>query len=65
MDALHAPELVLKDKFPRYKVADVHELYKKATGVDNTQDKDLTPDEEKWICEYAKKKDGCGSGICD
>lgn len=19
----------------------------------------MTPDEEKWICEYAKKKDGC------
>jgi nondiscriminating aspartyl-tRNA synthetase len=56
---LHAPELVLKEKFPRYTVAEVHELYTKATGKDTTKEKDLIPDEEKWICEHAKKEQGC------
>jgi nondiscriminating aspartyl-tRNA synthetase len=55
----NAPELVLKDKFPRYTVAQIHELYTKAAGKDTTAEKDLTPDEEKWICDYAKKQDGC------
>jgi nondiscriminating aspartyl-tRNA synthetase len=56
---LNAPELVLKEKFPRYTVAQVHELYTKATGTDTTKEKDLIPDEEKWICEHAKKEQGC------
>lgn len=55
----NAPELVLKEKFPRYTVAQVHELYTKATGTDTTNEKDLIPDEEKWICEHAKKEQGC------
>jgi len=55
----NAPELVLKPKFPRYTVAHVHELYSKATGTDTTSEKDLLPDEEKWICEHAKAEQGC------
>lgn len=55
----NAPTLTLKPKFPRYTVAQVHELYSKATGTDVTDEKDLLPDEEKWICDYAKKNDGC------
>jgi nondiscriminating aspartyl-tRNA synthetase len=55
----NAPELVLKEKFPRYTVAQVHEMYTKATGTDTTSEKDLIPDEEKWICEHAKKEQGC------
>jgi nondiscriminating aspartyl-tRNA synthetase len=39
-------------------VAEIHELYTKATGTDTTQEKDLLPDEEKWICEYARQKLG-------
>jgi nondiscriminating aspartyl-tRNA synthetase len=54
-----APELTLKEKFPRYTVAQVHELYTKATGTDTTAEKDLLPDEERWICEHAKKEQGC------
>jgi len=56
---LHAPELVLKEQFPRYTVAEVHDLYTKATGKDTIKEKDLIPDEEKWICEHAKKEQGC------
>lgn len=59
LKSLNAPELILKEKFPRYTVAQVHELYTKATGNDTTKEKDLIPDEEKWICEHAKKEQGC------
>lgn len=59
LKSLNAPELVLKESFPRYSVKQIHELYTKATGKDTTAEKDLTPDEERWICEYAKKQDGC------
>jgi nondiscriminating aspartyl-tRNA synthetase len=57
--SLQAPELVLKERFPRYTVAQVHELYTKATGTDTINEKDLIPDEERWICEHAKKEQGC------
>jgi nondiscriminating aspartyl-tRNA synthetase len=56
---LKAPELVLKDDFPRYTVAQVHEMYSQANSTDTTKEKDLIPDEERWICEYAKKEEGC------
>jgi len=59
LKSLNAPELVLTETFPRYTVTQIHELYTKATGKDTTAEKDLTPDEEKWICEYVKKHDGC------
>lgn len=56
---LRAPELVLKSEFPRYTMAEIHELYQKETGKDMSQETDLTPEEERWICEYAKQKHGC------
>jgi nondiscriminating aspartyl-tRNA synthetase len=59
LKSLNAPDLVLKKEFPRYTVAQVHELYTKATGTDTTAEKDLIPDEEKWLCDYAKKNEGC------
>jgi nondiscriminating aspartyl-tRNA synthetase len=55
----NAPELVLKEKFPIYTVAEVHEMYGKANNVDVSSEKDMLPDEERWICEYAKKNEGC------
>jgi nondiscriminating aspartyl-tRNA synthetase len=56
---LKAAPLVLKRSFPRFTVAEVHDLYSKATGEDTRAEKDLLPAEERWICEYATKKDGC------
>ncbi len=56
---LHAPELVLKPEFPRYSMAEIHKMFTKATGKDTTKELDLTPEEEKWICEYTKEKEGC------
>ena len=58
LKSLNAPELKLTEKFPRYTVQQVHELYSKANKTDTTNEKDLTPDEERWICDYAKKNDG-------
>lgn len=60
LKALNAPELVLADdgKVPRLSVSEIHELYSKDTKNDTTNEKDLTPDEEKWVSEYARKKLG-------
>ncbi len=58
LKSLNAPELVISDKVPKFTVAEIHKLYTKATGKDTTQEKDLIPDEEKWICDYAKKEHG-------
>lgn len=58
LKVLKAPELVLADKVPKLSVAEIHEMYSKATGTDTTDEKDLIPDEEKWICEYARKNLG-------
>ncbi len=57
--ALKAPDLTLTKTFPRYSMAKIHEMYQAATGKDMSHEIDLTPDEEKWICEYAKEHDGC------
>ena len=58
LKSINAPELVVADKVPRFTVAEVHELYSKAKKDDTTDEKDLTPDEERFICEYAKKNHG-------
>lgn len=59
LDKLKAPKLVLKKSFPRYSVAEIHEMYSKATGQDTRAEKDLIPAEERWICDYAKEHEGC------
>lgn len=60
LKSLNAPELKLPEdgKVPRFTIAEIHEMYTKATGTDVTKEKDLIPDEEKWICEYARKNLG-------
>jgi nondiscriminating aspartyl-tRNA synthetase len=59
LKSLQAPELKLTPQFPRYTMAEIHKMYQEATGKDMSKEIDLTPDEEKWICEYAKQHDGC------
>ena len=58
--SLNAPELHLpaEGKVPRYTVGEIHVLYSKATQIDTANEKDLTPDEERWIADYARKKHG-------
>jgi nondiscriminating aspartyl-tRNA synthetase len=59
LKSLNAPVLTIKPEFPRYSMAEIHQMFTKATGKDTTKELDLTPEEEKWICEYSKKNDGC------
>jgi nondiscriminating aspartyl-tRNA synthetase len=60
LKSLNAPELKLpKDgKIPRFTIAQIHEMYGKANKVDHSKEKDLIPDEERWICDYARKELG-------
>jgi nondiscriminating aspartyl-tRNA synthetase len=58
LKSLNAPELKLADAVPKLSVTDIHELYTDANKTNTTTEKDLIPDEEKWINEYAKKEFG-------
>lgn len=60
LKSLNAPELKLpKDgKIPRFTIAEIHEMYTKATKTETIGEKDLTPDEERWISEHARKQLG-------
>ena len=60
LKSLNAPELKLPadGKVPRFTIAQIHDMYTKATKTDTTAEKDLTPDEEKWISAYARKELG-------
>jgi len=49
---------ILSDKATSIPLAEVHELFEKHTRQIVDDKKDLTPAEEKWICEYAKKNLG-------
>ncbi len=60
LKSLNAPQLYLPEdgKVPRFTIAEIHDMYSKATKTDTTNEKDLTPDEERWISEYARKERG-------
>jgi nondiscriminating aspartyl-tRNA synthetase len=60
LKSLNAPELKLPEdgKIPRFTIAEIHEMYTKATKTDVTDEKDLIPDEERWISDYARKQLG-------
>jgi nondiscriminating aspartyl-tRNA synthetase len=58
LKSLNAPELKLTDEVPSFTIQEIHEMYTKATKTDTTKEKDLIPDEERWICDYARKKLG-------
>lgn len=54
----NAVAVTLADKLPRLALQEVHELYSQATGEDSRGEKDMRPDEERWVTEYAKKNLG-------
>src|SRR3546814_12944191 len=60
LKSLNAPEIKLPEdgKVPQFTVAEIHEMYTKANKTDTTAEKDLTPDEERWISDYARKQLG-------
>lgn len=62
----HEPELkvwgtdkpILPEQIPVITMTEIHERYSEATGQKTIGEKDLRPDEERWICEYAKENLG-------
>jgi nondiscriminating aspartyl-tRNA synthetase len=50
-----AEKPVLSKSFPSLTMAEIHEKYSQATGTNTVGEKDLRPDEERWICDYAKE----------
>lgn len=54
----NATKPALTKEIPVISMAEIHEKYSKATGENSLGEKDLRPDEERWICEYAKKNLG-------
>jgi len=54
----NATKPLLPETFPVISMAEIHERYTKATGTSTVGEKDLRPDEERWICEYTKKELG-------
>ena len=54
----NASKPVLSKSFPVIPMEEIHEKYSKATGENSVGEKDMRPDEERWICEYAKKNLG-------
>jgi nondiscriminating aspartyl-tRNA synthetase len=48
-----AKKPMLPETIPSMSMAEIHERYSDATGEDTVGEKDLRPEEERWICEYA------------
>jgi len=46
------------DVFPFMKLREAQELIKEKTGVDKTNEPDLEPEDERWLCEYANSELG-------
>ena len=45
----------LASRFPILTMAEIHQKYTDATGTSTIGEKDLRPDEERWVCEYSAK----------
>lgn len=46
------------DIFPYMKLREAQALIKEHTGVDKTNEPDLEPEDERWLCEYANRELG-------
>ncbi len=58
LELLGAVKPKLKEELPRLTMAEIHDLYSKATGENTRDELDLLPAEERWVCEYAAKELG-------
>ena len=54
----NATKPVLSADIPVIPMQEIHEKYSKANKENTIGEKDLRPDEERWICEYSKKNLG-------
>ncbi len=50
---MELPKIPDSDTFPFMKLREAQELIKEKTGVDKTNEPDLEPEDERWLCEYA------------
>ncbi len=58
LESLRAKPVVLPKEIPRLSLEEIHELYTEATSTDTKGEKDLRPDEERWITDYTAEKYG-------
>ena len=56
---LNAVKPALVEHFPVITLEKLHQLCYQETGQDFRKEKDPTPFEERWICEYSKEKWDC------
>ncbi len=56
---LGAVKPILSEKFPVITLTKLHQMFSEATGKNTISDDDCTPEEERWICDYAR--DNLGS----
>lgn len=54
--AVEAP--LVPEQFPVMKLREAQELIKQETGTDKTREPDLDPEDERWLCDYAREKLG-------
>jgi nondiscriminating aspartyl-tRNA synthetase len=55
LETLKATKPLLSEKLPRITVNDLHKMMFKETKEDHRGERDVTPSEEKFICEYSSK----------
>ncbi len=55
LTAWNAQPAVLPEQIPQLALEEIHRLYSEATGQDTRGEKDMRPDEERWITDYAKE----------
>jgi nondiscriminating aspartyl-tRNA synthetase len=55
---MELPMIPEGDIMPFMKLREAQELILKETGVDKTNENDLEPEDERWLCEYAKENLG-------
>lgn len=55
---LGVEEALVPEEFPVMTLREAQELIKKETGVDKTKEPDLEPEDERFLCEYAKNNLG-------
>jgi len=54
----NATKPLLTKEIPAMTMVEIHEKYTAATGTNTIGEKDMRPDEERWVCEYAKENLG-------
>jgi len=58
LELWNAAKPVLPAQIPVLTMVEIHQKYSEATGTNTVGEKDLRPDEERWICSFAAKELG-------